>query len=69
MQANADRHLGCTAAGRKDGVEDDVPRDGHRVREVPVDLVQDVLRRPAQQDRARLRRRALGQEGEVPAGL
>ena len=66
VQADADRHLRRAAAGREDRVEDDVARDGHRVREVAVDLVQDVLRRPAQEDRARLRRRALGEEGEVP---
>lgn len=46
-------------------MEDDVPRDGHGVREVPVDLVEDVLGRAAEQDGARLGVLALCQEGEV----
>lgn len=43
VEADADRHLGRTATGRKDRVEEDIARDGHRVREVAVNFVEDVL--------------------------
>lgn len=65
MQAHTDRHLGRATTGRKSRVEEHVPRHGHRIGEVPVDLVQDVLGRPAEEDRARLGLLALGEEGEV----
>ena len=68
MQADRDGHLDCAAAGHERGVEDDVARDGHGVGQVPVDLVQDVLGRPAEEDRACLRGRAFRQEGEVSVG-
>ena len=65
VQAHTDRHL-CRAATRRErGIEEHVPRDAHCVREVTVDLVQDVLGRPAEEDCARLRVGALGEEGEV----
>ena len=43
VQADRDGHLDRAAAGHERGVEDDVARDGHRVGQVAVDLVQDVL--------------------------
>lgn len=65
VEADADCHLGRTATGCKDRVEEDVARDGHRVREVAVDLVEDILRRTAEQDRASFWCCALGEEGKV----
>lgn len=65
MEADTDRHLRRAAAGREDRIEDNVARDGHRVRKVTVDLVQYVFRRPAQQNRARFGSCALRQECEV----
>ena len=68
VQADGDGHLDCAAARHERGVEDDVARDGHGVGQVPVDLVQDVLGRPAEEDRACLWGRAFRQEGEVSVG-
>lgn len=65
VQTDADSHLRRAAARCKRGVKEDVARDRHRVREVAVDLVQDVLGRAAEEDRARLRLLALGEEREV----
>lgn len=64
-QTYRDGHLGCTTAGGEVGVEDDVSRHRHGVCEVTVNLVQNVLAGPAEQDRARLGVLAFGQEGEV----
>ena len=50
VQTDADRHLGRAAARCEDRVEEHVPRDGHRVCEVAVDLVEDVLGRAAEKD-------------------
>ncbi len=69
VQADRDGHLDRAAAGQERRVEDDVARDGHGVGQVAVDLVQDVLGRPAEEDGAGLGSRAFGQEGEVSAIL
>lgn len=60
VQANTDGHLGCATTWGEKRVEHDIPRDSHRVREVAIDLVEDILRRPSQKDSARLGRTALG---------
>lgn len=51
-ESNGDSHLSCSPSRRETGVEDDVAGDGHRVREVAVDLVEDVFRGSAEEDRA-----------------
>jgi hypothetical protein len=66
VQTDRDRHFHRAAARHERRVEHDVARDGHHVCQVPVDLVQYVFGRPAQQYSARLWGRAFGQEGEVP---
>src|SRR5262249_55327030 len=48
------------------GVEHDVPRHAHGVLQVPLNLVQDVLRRAPEEDRAGLWILALREEREVP---
>jgi len=48
--------------------EVDVTRDGHRISQVAVNLIQDVLQRPPE-DLARFRARELGQEREVSAEM
>jgi hypothetical protein len=58
VQANRDDHLDRTTAS---GVEDSVTRNGHRVGEIAVDLVQDVLKWSVEEDCA------FGQEGEISA--
>jgi len=68
MQANRDGHLDRAATGHKRGVENDVARDGHGVCQVAVDLVQDVLGWPTEEDGACFRGRAFGQESEVSVG-
>ena len=68
MQANRDGHLDRPTARHERGVEDDVARDGHGVRQVAIDLVQDVLGRPAEEDGACFWGRAFRQEGKVSVG-
>ena len=65
VQADRDGHLDRAAAGHERRVEDDVARDGHGVGQVAVNLVQDVLGWPTEEDGARFGSRAFGQEGEV----
>lgn len=65
MQPNADRHLRRTTARGEGRVEEDVTRNGHSVREVAVDFVEDVLGRPTEEDGARLGFLALSEEREV----
>jgi hypothetical protein len=48
VQANRDCHFHRAAARYERRVEHDVARDRHRVRQVPVDLIQHVFGRPAQ---------------------
>jgi hypothetical protein len=66
MQLNGDRHLGRSSSRAERGVKDDVSGDGHGVGEVPVDLVEKVFGRTAEEDGAGFRGGAGGEEGEVP---
>ena len=65
VQANRDGHLDCAAARDERRVEHHVARDGHRVGQVAVDLVQDVFGGPAEEDGAGFWGCTFGQEGEV----
>ena len=65
MKPNADRHLCRPSAGCEGRVEEDVACDGHGVREVAVDLIENVLGRSAEEDGARLGILTLGEEREV----
>ncbi len=65
VEAHRDGHLGSTTAGGEPGVEHDVSRNAHGVLQVSLNLVQDILGRAAEEDRASLGRLALGEEGEV----
>jgi len=69
VQADRECHLDPAAACNQRRVEDDVTRDGYRISQVAVNLTPDVLRRPPEEDRARFRARALGQEREVSAEM
>eukprot|EP00968_Pinguiococcus_pyrenoidosus_P015771 scaffold1469_cov257-Pinguiococcus_pyrenoidosus.AAC.4 len=60
-----DAHLGSAAAGEKLGLEHDVADNLHRVLEITLDLIQDVLGPSTEHDGARLGVLALLQEGEV----
>ena len=53
-QRDRDGHLGGAAAGQQARVEDDVAGHVHGVLQVALDLVEDVLGRAPQQQRARL---------------
>ena len=64
-QVRGDGHLDRTTAGQHEGVVQQVPGHRHGVLQVALDLVQHVLRRAAQQQRARLGLLALRQEAEV----
>lgn len=65
--AKTDRysHLCSTTTGSQSGVENNVPSDRHGILQVPLNLVQDILRRSSQKNRAGLGVLAFGQEGEV----
>lgn len=59
-------HLNSTPTRHQRRVKHHIPRHTHRIRKVAVDLIQDILRRAAQEDRAGFRRVALDEECEVP---
>ena len=64
-QLCGDRQLSRATTGSEKRVEHGVTCDGHRVLQVTVDLVEDVLARPTEQDCARLGRNTLVKEREV----
>ena len=65
VQPNGHGHLGRTPTWDQRRVEEHVARDGHRISEIAVNLVQDILRRPTEKDRAGFWCLALSEEGEV----
>lgn len=65
LQSNSNCHFRCTTTRAQTGVPDDVPGDAHGILEVPLNLVQDILRRSTEKNSAGLRILALGQESEV----
>ena len=64
-EAHGDGHLHGAAAGQQLGLKHDVARHLHRVLQVALELVEDVLGAAAQQNRARLGVRALLKEAKV----
>jgi hypothetical protein len=61
-----DGHLCSSTSRRENGVEDDISGDRHGVCEISVNLVQDILGRTSEKDRACFWRLAFVQEGKVP---
>src|SRR3569833_2688552 len=65
VEPDRDGHLRRTTSGRQSRVEHDVARHSHSILQIPLDLVEDVLGWPSQEDRASLGGLALGKKGEV----
>lgn len=61
-------HLNRPSTRHQTGVKHHIPRHTHSIGKVPVDLVEDVLGRPAEKDRARFRGAAFDEEREVSVG-
>ena len=65
LQSNTNRHLRRTPTRRQRRIENHVPRHAHSISKIPIDLVQNVFGRTAQEDGAGFGRRAFGEEREV----
>lgn len=65
MQPNTNRHLRRTSPRCQKRVEDHIPRDRHGIREVSVNLVEDIFGGSAEEDRACFGRFAFCEECKV----
>jgi hypothetical protein len=65
LQPDGNGHLGCTTSRAQLGVPDNVPGNTHRIVQVALNLVQDVLGGAAEEDCACLGVLALCEVGEV----
>lgn len=65
IQRYTDRHLGRSSPWRQNRIKHHIPRHRHRIRQVPVDFVENILARSAEEDGACLRGLAFLEEGKV----
>jgi hypothetical protein len=66
LERSALTHLGSTPTGHQPRVEHHVSGHAHRIRKVPVDLVEDILGRATEENRAGFGGDAVDEEREVP---